>query len=310
MFIIVLIILISIILIYRKIYFSSEKFKSIQDSVSNLINEFNDLNIYADTLSVNVLGGQNRQIFVGETSNTSSWGYKHAGLFSRQNHSFVYHCSRSIVSNAQLDGFKYLCKYFNIGIDEEHRNLANDMLTNFVSYKESRKLLENKREELFNTIKSKLPFLIKIFKKSLYNKLGLVQLDLKSVIYPCYTFSYTSSGGNSGLEYTLRLSEPILNNFIKWLDSKIKYKKSAQYQRAIMTQEFRNKIKTRDKFTCKKCGVSIMEEPTLLLEIDHIIPISKGGKSTEENLQCLCWKCNRSKGTKIIEENAALIEDV
>ena len=152
------------------IYFKSKKFKNIKYSVSDLISEFNELNIYADTLSVNVLGGQTRQSFVGETSNTSRWGYKHSGLFSRQSHSQVYNCSRSIVSSAQLDGFKYLCKYFNIGIDEEHRNSANDMLNNFLSYMESRKLLETKRENLFDTIKHKLPFLIKIFKKSLYKK--------------------------------------------------------------------------------------------------------------------------------------------
>jgi hypothetical protein len=129
-----------------------------------------------------------------------------------------------------------------------------------------------------------------------------VPLDLKSVIYPSYTFSYTSSGGNSSLSYTLELSIPTLQKFIEWLDDRIKYKKSAQYQRIIMTQELRNKIKERDNFSCKQCHANVIDEPTLLLEIDHIIPISKGGLSVEENLQCLCWKCNRSKGSKISKE--------
>ena len=301
-FLIILIILTITISVYRKMYFKSDKFKNIKNGVNDLINEFNDLNLYADSLSINILGGQSKQIFVGETSNTSHWNYKHSGLFSRQNHNLIYHCSRSVVSNAQLDGFKYLCKYFNIKIDEEHRNFANDMLNNFITYRESRKILEIKRDNLFNNIKENLPFLIKIFKKSLYKELGLIQLDLKSVIYPRYIFSYTSSGGNSGLKYTLELSVPVLKNFINWLDEKIKYKKSEQYQRIIMTQILRNKIKTRDNYSCKKCGVNIKDEPTLLLEIDHIIPISKGGMSVEENLQCLCWKCNRTKGAKIIYE--------
>lgn len=282
-------------------YFRSNNFTEIKNSVSDLITEFNDLNIYADNLSLNVLGGQNRQSFVGETSNTSRWKYQHGGLFSRQSHSQIYHCSRLVVSNAQVDGFKYLCKYFNIKTDEEHRSLANDMLNNFISYVESRNLLETKRNNLFNTIKNKLPFLIRIFKKSLYKKLELVPLDLKSVIYPRYVFSYTSPGGNSGLTYTLELSMPTLQRFIEWLDDRIKYKKSAQYQRIIMTQELRTKIKERDNFSCKQCHTSVEDEPTLLLEIDHIIPISKGGMSVEENLQCLCWKCNRSKGAKIFQ---------
>lgn len=67
----------------------------------------------------------------------------------------------------------------------------------------------------------------------------------------------------------------------------------------------RNKAKTlrpqilaRDNYTCQKCGLSIYDEPNLLLEVDHIVPISKWGQSTPENLQTLCWKCNRSKGNR------------
>ena len=40
----------------------------------------------------------------------------------------------------------------------------------------------------------------------------------------------------------------------------------------------------------------------LLLEVDHIIPISKGGKTEPDNLQTLCWKCNRTKSNKIISQ--------
>ena len=56
-----------------------------------------------------------------------------------------------------------------------------------------------------------------------------------------------------------------------------------------------DKIKKRDNYTCQKCGVSVKDEPTLLLEVDHIIPISKGGKSIPSNLQVLCSKCNGKK---------------
>ena len=48
------------------------------------------------------------------------------------------------------------------------------------------------------------------------------------------------------------------------------------------------------------CGNSTFSEPNLLLEIDHIIPVAKGGATIEENLQTLCWKCNRSKSSKLI----------
>ncbi len=59
-----------------------------------------------------------------------------------------------------------------------------------------------------------------------------------------------------------------------------------------MTSKLRQRINERDNFACKKCGVSLEQEPHLLLEIDHIIPIAKGGMTAEDNLQTLCWRCN------------------
>jgi 5-methylcytosine-specific restriction endonuclease McrA len=38
------------------------------------------------------------------------------------------------------------------------------------------------------------------------------------------------------------------------------------------------------------------------LEIDHILPVSAGGRSNIENLQVLCFTCNREKGRTVPEE--------
>lgn len=65
-----------------------------------------------------------------------------------------------------------------------------------------------------------------------------------------------------------------------------------------MTSALREKIKQRDNYTCRICKLSIKEEPNLLLEIDHIIPLAKNGVTSSDNLQTLCWRCNRSKGSK------------
>lgn len=90
-----------------------------------------------------------------------------------------------------------------------------------------------------------------------------------------------------------------LNKFVLFLSEKIKFNKSVAGQRALMTSKLRQHIKERDHYTCKQCGVSVEQEPHLLLEIDHIVPVSKGGLTTEDNLQTLCWRCNRSKGAKL-----------
>lgn len=68
-------------------------------------------------------------------------------------------------------------------------------------------------------------------------------------------------------------------------------------QRRLMTRELRDKIAKRDNYTCQQCGKYMPDG--VGLQIDHIIPVSKGGKSIESNLQVLCSKCNGSKSARI-----------
>ena len=58
-------------------------------------------------------------------------------------------------------------------------------------------------------------------------------------------------------------------------------RKTTKYQRA--------RILKRDGSKCKECG------KRKNLEIDHVIPIWKGGNNTDENKQVLCKKCNLAK---------------
>ena len=46
---------------------------------------------------------------------------------------------------------------------------------------------------------------------------------------------------------------------------------------------------------CLLCGISAKERP---LDVDHIVPRSKGGSDDKSNLQVLCSKCNRGKSNK------------
>lgn len=67
-------------------------------------------------------------------------------------------------------------------------------------------------------------------------------------------------------------------------------------QRKLMTYALRKQIMERDHYTCQNCGKYMPDE--VGLQIDHIIPIAKGGKSVPSNLCVLCSKCNGSKGAK------------
>lgn len=57
----------------------------------------------------------------------------------------------------------------------------------------------------------------------------------------------------------------------------------------------RYKVLKRDNFKCCACGASPAKDPSVELHIDHIVPWSKGGETTLDNLQVLCSKCNLGK---------------
>lgn len=59
----------------------------------------------------------------------------------------------------------------------------------------------------------------------------------------------------------------------------------------------RARIFARDGYACTYCG-QVSED----LHCDHIVPFSRGGATTEENLTTACASCNSSKGARLISE--------
>lgn len=56
-------------------------------------------------------------------------------------------------------------------------------------------------------------------------------------------------------------------------------------------------ILERDGYVCAYCSTD--KGP---FDIDHIMPVCKGGTDDPENLTCACASCNRSKGGRTLEE--------
>lgn len=63
-------------------------------------------------------------------------------------------------------------------------------------------------------------------------------------------------------------------------------------ERKPMCKKKATAILHKYNFTCVKCGSSDR------LQVDHIVPVRKGGKDEMDNLQILCQPCNLRKGTK------------
>lgn len=60
-----------------------------------------------------------------------------------------------------------------------------------------------------------------------------------------------------------------------------------------LSKSKRFKVFDRDGYKCRYCGRT--PEDSIILEVDHVIPISKGGGDVMENLVTSCFECNRGK---------------
>jgi len=104
------------------------------------------------------------------------------------------------------------------------------------------------------------------------------------------------------------------------------HRRSAKVKRELSAKK-RFEVFKRDNFTCRYCGRSVSSEdlpvlkksddPALdelmvqmklakyevILEVDHVIPRSRGGGDDMDNLMTACKDCNRGKGARLLAES-------
>lgn len=65
-----------------------------------------------------------------------------------------------------------------------------------------------------------------------------------------------------------------------------------------LSKTVRFEVFKRDLFVCQYCG---QRPPAVILEVDHVIPISEGGSDDIHNLLTACFDCNRGKGARQLD---------
>lgn len=90
--------------------------------------------------------------------------------------------------------------------------------------------------------------------------------------------------------------EDVLEFYENWKNGKV-YAANMKEERKVMNDNIRYNVFKRDNFTCKICGAT--QADGVKLHVDHIIPVSMGGKTVMSNLQTLCDRCNIGKGNKV-----------
>ena len=280
-------------------YYESPSFLKIKTTCEVLMSTQREFNEYITekVQSISQLFGT--RVVRNETINDDEYNYIRP--YKKTITPFTVDVSAAVFSSAENNPLEYVVKQFypNKKSYPEQIQKLYHLVEELETLREAKQIIENYKVEYQQYLGDVPDFIMENDEAGFYSRLGFANVD-ESVLTVEYKFSYTSGGGMAQRSFTVPMTEETIVELIKVLESKLTASAFAKEQRNLMTKKLREFIKNRDNFTCCNCGNSTHIEPNLLLEIDHIIPVAKGGCTVEDNLQTLCWKCNRSKSDKII----------
>lgn len=289
--------------IRKRRYFASEEFAAHKTEIAGLTAEHNEVAQYVDEIRSRgsfEIGASStgRHAYLATFENTSVHKYQRERNVAEYASSNVHNCSLQVVRNAAGNPIKYVTKYFDIKADEDTLAEVEALGESIASLEAAVENLSVRESQIVGMVNPPA-FIMEYYAEEFMQQVG-VELSPVVVPYPEYRFEYVSAGGNSSQRTTVKMDTETIDAMVGFLAQSIKFRKSAAGQRALMTARLRTFIKERDQWTCVSCGASVHIEPNLLLEVDHIMPVSRGGLTQEQNLQTLCWRCNRSKSNKIL----------
>jgi 5-methylcytosine-specific restriction endonuclease McrA len=73
-----------------------------------------------------------------------------------------------------------------------------------------------------------------------------------------------------------------------------------QATRQAISITLRKQVFKRDHYQCRFCESSFLTDKKVKLEVDHIVPVSRGGTNDPHNLQILCRNCNQLKSASLV----------
>lgn len=280
-------------------YYQSTDFAKIKETCEVLMSTQREFNEYINEKVEAVSKMFGTRIVRNETVNDDI--YEYIRPYKKTITPFTAELSASVFASAENNPLEYIVKNFypNKKLYPEQIQNLRTLVEELETLREAKNIIENYKKEYQQYLGDVPDYIMEADEDGFYTRLGFANISEETLTVE-YKFVYTSGGGMAQRSFTVPMTEATIIELINTLESKLTAAALAKEQRQLMTKKLREFIKERDHHTCCTCGNSTEKEPNLLLEIDHIIPVSKGGLTEEGNLQTLCWKCNRSKSNKII----------
>lgn len=280
-------------------YYESDDFLKIKDTCEVLMSSQREFNEYITEKVQSISHLFGTRVVRSETVNEDE--YQYIRPYKKNITPFTAEVSATVFASAENNPLEYVIKNFypNKQMYPDQIQKLHLLLEELETLREAKHIIENYKADYQQYLGGVPAYVMEEDEAGFYERLGFANID-ESVLAVEYKFVYTSGGGMAQRSFTVPMTEETIIELIKALEGKLTMSAFTKEQRALMTKKLREHIKQRDNFTCCNCGNSTHTEPNLLLEIDHIVPVSKGGCTVEDNLQTLCWKCNRSKSNKIV----------
>lgn len=280
-------------------YYSSPDFANVKNICDKLMQSQREFNEYIAEKAKSVSKLFGTRVTRNETNNEDVYNF--IRTYKKTVTPFTAEVSATVFGSAENNPIGYVIKYFypNKGKYKEQIEKLRTLIEELETLKEAKVIIDNYKKQYQEYIKDVPSFILDLDENGFYSRLGFATID-ESILEIEYKFVYTSNGGMAQRSFSVPMTEENIIELINQLENKLTTTAQIKEQRALMTRKLRAYIKERDNYTCCICKNSVYNEPNLLLEVDHIIPISKGGMTEENNLQTLCWKCNRAKADKII----------
>lgn len=224
----------------------------------------------------------------------NSGNYNESYIYDNYNYYDSISCEDYLIYQLRENQYKILDVIKKINKNKENYDVYCNEINSincFGTFKSSTKQLNNNLLCLLEK---------KMFNEKILKPITTFRITVKLYCSKINGYIYDSKSQVFNSEQIASLIKRLNNKNREFYNDSDIWNALCRVERGKVSNKMRFSIYERDGYKCKMCGRSGFYKD---LEIDHIKPISKGGKSTYNNLQTLCKRCNKEKSNFVLKRS-------